>query len=82
VGVAGPEDVERALAAAVGRCTPAHERMTILLGAADLADQRAAQIAQPISSDTAKTITEATGEASRSGSRPSRAPNSTARDRR
>ncbi|MFE9066197.1 aldehyde dehydrogenase family protein [Streptomyces violaceusniger] len=72
VGVAGPEDVEVALAAAergarVWRRTPAHERMTILLRAADLADQRAAKIAQTISSESGKTITEATGEASRSG---------------
>ncbi|MFT9471729.1 aldehyde dehydrogenase family protein [Streptomyces sp. 11-1-2] len=72
VGVAGPEDVEVALAAAergarVWRRTPAHERMTILLRAAELADQRAAKIAQTISSESGKTITEATGEASRSG---------------
>ncbi|MEV2211501.1 aldehyde dehydrogenase family protein [Streptomyces sp. NPDC050997] len=72
VAVAGPEDVEVALAAAergaaVWRRTPAHERMTILLRAADLADQRAAKIAQTISSESGKTITEATGEASRSG---------------
>lgn len=67
VGVAGPEDVEVALAAAergaaVWRRTPAHERMTILLRAAEFADQRAAKIAQTISAE----------------SRPSRAPNSTA----
>ncbi|WP_406464175.1 aldehyde dehydrogenase family protein [Streptomyces sp. NBC_01622] len=72
VAVAGPEDVERALAAAergaaVWRRTPAHERMTILLRAAELADQRAAEIARTISSESGKTITEATGEASRSG---------------
>jgi glyceraldehyde-3-phosphate dehydrogenase (NADP+) len=72
VAVAGPEDVEVALAAAergaaVWRRTPAHERMTILLRAAELADQRAAEIAQTISSESGKTITEATGEASRSG---------------
>lgn len=72
VGVAGPEDVEAALTAAergaaVWRRTPAHERMTILLRAAELADQRAAKIAQTISSESGKTITEATGEATRSG---------------
>ncbi|MFD3924751.1 aldehyde dehydrogenase family protein [Streptomyces sp. NPDC058614] len=72
VAVAGPEDVETALAAAergagVWRRTPAHERMTILLRAAELADQRAATIAQTISAESGKTITEATGEASRSG---------------
>ncbi|QJS99165.1 aldehyde dehydrogenase family protein [Streptomyces asoensis] len=72
VGVACPEDVEVALAAAergaaVWRRTPAHERMTILLRAAELADQRAVEIARTISSESGKTITEATGEASRSG---------------
>jgi glyceraldehyde-3-phosphate dehydrogenase (NADP+) len=72
VAVAGPEDVEVALAAAergaaIWRRTPAHERMTILLRAAELADQRAAKIAQTISSESGKTITEATGEAARSG---------------
>lgn len=72
VAVAGPEDVERALAAAergaaTWRRTPAHERMTILLRAAELADQRAAEIARTISAESGKTITEATGEASRSG---------------
>ena len=72
VAVAGPEDVEAALAAAergaaVWRRTPGHERMTILLRAAELADQRAEKIAQTISSESGKTITEATGEASRSG---------------
>ncbi|MFE2034975.1 aldehyde dehydrogenase family protein [Streptomyces scopuliridis] len=70
--MAGPEDVEMALVAAergaaVWRRTPAHERMTILLRAADLADQRAAKIARIISSESGKTITEATGEAARSG---------------
>jgi glyceraldehyde-3-phosphate dehydrogenase (NADP+) len=72
VAVAGPEDVEVALAAAergaaVWRRTPAHERMTVLLRAAELADQRAAKIAQTISAESGKTITEATGEAARSG---------------
>ncbi|MFD5478650.1 aldehyde dehydrogenase family protein [Streptomyces hawaiiensis] len=72
VAVAGPEDVEVALAAAergaaVWRRTPAHERMAILLRAAELADQRAAEIARTISAESGKTITEATGEASRSG---------------
>jgi acyl-CoA reductase-like NAD-dependent aldehyde dehydrogenase len=53
--------------AAVWRRTPAHERMTILLRAAELADERAGKIAQTISAESGKTITEATGEASRSG---------------
>src|ERR687892_1409137 len=47
--------------------TPAHERMRVLLGAAELADRRAAEIARTISAETGKTITEATGEAGRSG---------------
>jgi acyl-CoA reductase-like NAD-dependent aldehyde dehydrogenase len=72
VPVAGPDDVEAALAAAEAgaarwRRTPAHERMRILLRAAQLADDRADEIARMISSEVGKTITEATGEASRSG---------------
>jgi len=72
VALAGPEDVEAALAvaergASVWRRTPAHERMRILLRAAELADERAPKTAQTISAESGKTITEATGEASRSG---------------
>ncbi|MEU9154854.1 aldehyde dehydrogenase family protein [Streptomyces sp. NPDC048417] len=72
VALAGTEDVEAALAAAergaaVWRRTPAHERMRILLRAAELADERAPKTAQTISAESGKTITEATGEASRSG---------------
>lgn len=72
VPVAGPEDVERALAAAqIGaatwRATPAHQRMQILSRAAELADERAEATARIISSECGKTITEATGEAKRSG---------------
>ncbi|WP_019067968.1 aldehyde dehydrogenase family protein [Streptomyces hokutonensis] len=72
VPVAGPKDVEAALAAAeagaaVWRATPAHERMRILFRAAVLADRRAAETARLISAETGKTITEATGEAGRSG---------------
>ena len=72
VPVAGSEDVEAALIAAEAgavrwRNTPAHARMKVLLRAAELADQRAADIARTISSEAGKTITEATGEASRSG---------------
>ncbi|MCI3278363.1 aldehyde dehydrogenase family protein [Streptomyces cylindrosporus] len=72
VALAGTDDVEAALAAAergaaVWRRTPAHERMRILLRAAELADERASKIAQTISAESGKTITEATGEASRSG---------------
>jgi len=72
VPVAGPDDVEAALAAAETgasrwRRTPAHERARILLRAAQLADERAGGIARTISAEVGKTITEATGEASRSG---------------
>src|SRR5215211_7224182 len=64
VPVAGADDVEAALAAAERgarswRRTPAHERMRVLL--------RAAEIARTISGETGKTITEATTEAGRSG---------------
>ena len=49
------------------RNTPGHERMRILMEAASLADQRAETIAQTISAESGKSITEARGEASRSG---------------
>jgi glyceraldehyde-3-phosphate dehydrogenase (NADP+) len=72
VPVASPEDVDAALGAAelgavTWRRTPAHERMRILLRAAELADERAADTARTISAETGKTITEATNEAGRSG---------------
>ncbi|MGA3220086.1 MAG: aldehyde dehydrogenase family protein, partial [Acidimicrobiales bacterium] len=72
VPVAGVADVEAAMAAAqVGaatwRATPAHERMRILMRAADFADERALELARTITSECGKTITEATGEAKRSG---------------
>ncbi len=72
VPVATVEDVDAALAAAqdgaeVWRRTPAHERMRILLRAAELADDRAEETARLISGECGKTITEARGEASRSG---------------
>jgi acyl-CoA reductase-like NAD-dependent aldehyde dehydrogenase len=72
VPVAGAADVRAALdraefGAVTWRRTPAHERVRILLRAADLADQRAEQTAQVISAEAGKTITEARGEASRSG---------------
>jgi len=72
VPTAGPDDVELALqaaerGAATWRRTPAHERMRILLRAAELADERTAQIAATISAENGKTITEATTEAGRSG---------------
>ena len=70
--MAGLEDVDAALAAAtegakVWRRTPAHQRMRILLQAAALADERTEAIAQTISAEAGKAITEARGEASRSG---------------
>ena len=49
------------------RSTPGHERMRILLQAATLADERAEAVAQTISAESGKSITEARGEASRSG---------------
>jgi acyl-CoA reductase-like NAD-dependent aldehyde dehydrogenase len=72
VPVAGKDDVDAALSAAEAgavrwRRTPAHTRMKILLRAAELADERAADIAKTINSEVGKTITEATTEASRSG---------------
>ena len=72
VPVAGPADVDAALTAAqagaaIWRRTPAHERMRILLRAADLADQRAPEVARLISTENGKAITEAAGEAGRSG---------------
>jgi acyl-CoA reductase-like NAD-dependent aldehyde dehydrogenase len=72
VPVAGTGDVEAALEAAgpgagTWRRTPAHERMGILLRAAELAEQRAPEIARLISAECGKTITEARGEAGRSG---------------
>jgi len=54
-------------AARVQRETPAHERVAVLLRAADLADERAEDIAQTISGETGKPIFEARGEAGRSG---------------
>src|SRR5215467_4867761 len=72
VPVASADDVRTALdraeaGAAAWRRTPAHERMRILLRAAELADERAGLTAEIISAEAGKTITEATGEASRSG---------------
>jgi acyl-CoA reductase-like NAD-dependent aldehyde dehydrogenase len=72
VPVAAAGDVRAALdraeaGAVVWRRTPAFERMKILMRAAELADERAEQIAQIISAEGGKTITEARGEASRSG---------------
>lgn len=72
VPVAGLEDVERALAAAVRgadaqRRTAAYDRQTLMLRAAELADARVDDIARTISLETGKTIREATTEASRAG---------------
>ena len=72
VPVATVEDVDAALAAARAgaerwRRTPAHERMRVLLRAAELADERAEETARLISGECGKTITEARGEAARSG---------------
>ncbi|MDQ0276506.1 glyceraldehyde-3-phosphate dehydrogenase (NADP+) [Arthrobacter silviterrae] len=55
------------IGARIQRSTPAHERVDILLRAAALADERAEDIAQTISAESGKPITEARGESSRSG---------------
>ncbi|KRE67729.1 aldehyde dehydrogenase [Arthrobacter sp. Soil736] len=72
VPVATVKDAQNALdraeiGAHLQRSTPAHVRADILLRAAALADERAEDIAQTISAETGKPITEARGEASRSG---------------
>ena len=72
VPVADAADVRAAIGqgeqgAVTWRRTPAHERMRILLRAAELADERAEATARIISAEAGKTITEARGEASRSG---------------
>jgi acyl-CoA reductase-like NAD-dependent aldehyde dehydrogenase len=72
VPVAGVDDVRAALnraedGAVSWRRTPAFERMRILMRAAELADERAGQTARIISAESGKTITEARGEAARSG---------------
>jgi glyceraldehyde-3-phosphate dehydrogenase (NADP+) len=72
VPTAGLEDVELALSAAergavTWRRTPAHERMRIMLRAADLTDQRKAEIARILSAENGKTITEANNEIGRAG---------------
>jgi glyceraldehyde-3-phosphate dehydrogenase (NADP+) len=69
---AGVDDAASAVAAAVAgaatwRRTPAHERMRILLRAAQLIDDRAADIAGTITAESGKAIGEATVEAGRSG---------------
>src|SRR5947209_10118286 len=63
VPVGSGRDVEAALTAAehgaaVWRRTPAHERMRILLRAADLTEQRVGEIARILSAENGKTITE------------------------
>src|SRR5580765_6700529 len=72
VPTADAKDVEVALqaaerGAAVWRRTTAHERARILLRAAELADQRTAEIARVLSAENGKSITEATAEAGRCG---------------
>ncbi|WP_369046021.1 aldehyde dehydrogenase family protein [Sinomonas sp. P10A9] len=73
VPVASAADAKAALDAAeigarIQRALPAHVRTDILLRAAALADERAEDIAQTISGETGKPISEARGEAGRSGS--------------
>jgi glyceraldehyde-3-phosphate dehydrogenase (NADP+) len=66
VPVASIQDAQDALdraeiGAHLQRSTPAHVRVDILLRAAALADERAEDIAQTISAETGKPITEARG---------------------
>ncbi|WP_138443638.1 aldehyde dehydrogenase family protein [Sinomonas susongensis] len=72
VPVATPDDALAALdraevGARIQRNLPAHARADILLRAAALADERAEAIAQTITAETGKPITEARGEAGRAG---------------
>jgi glyceraldehyde-3-phosphate dehydrogenase (NADP+) len=72
VPVGGVDDAAAAIdgaevAARLQRETPAHERFAVLMRAADLADERAEDIAQTLSAESGKPITEARGEAGRSG---------------
>jgi len=72
VPVASPGDALAAITvagrgAAHQRGLAAHERAALLMRAADLADERAEDIAQTISAEMGKPISEARGEASRSG---------------
>jgi glyceraldehyde-3-phosphate dehydrogenase (NADP+) len=69
---AGQDDVEAVITAAEAgavtwRRTPAHERMRILLRAAQSVDERAAEIAKTITAENGKAIAEATAEAGRAG---------------
>ena len=69
---AAEKDAEEALAAAAAAAavmekTPAHARAAVLRRAADLCDERAEALAQIISDEVGKPITEARGEASRAG---------------
>ncbi len=73
VPVATIEDAHSAIdraeiGARIQREAPAHEQFAVLMRAADLADQRAEDIAQTISAESGKPISEARGEAGRSGS--------------
>lgn len=70
VAVAGVEDVDAALTvaekgAALWRETPAYARMDVMSRAADLVGQRAEEIAQALSGENGKTITEARMEVGR-----------------
>ncbi len=70
VAVASGADADRALAAAehgaaVWRETPAHARLDVLMRAAALVDQRGEAIAELLTGENGKTITEARGEVGR-----------------
>lgn len=70
VPVAGPAEVERAIAsatrgAAVQRATDSYTRQSILMRAADIAEARVQDLASTITLETGKPISEARTEASR-----------------
>jgi acyl-CoA reductase-like NAD-dependent aldehyde dehydrogenase len=72
VPVATVADAERALdtaekGARLQRESTAYDRFTVLLKAAELADQRVDRLARTISAESGKTLAEATAEASRAG---------------
>ncbi|MFV0460977.1 MAG: aldehyde dehydrogenase family protein [Actinomycetales bacterium] len=72
VPTAGIDEVDEALTAAQSgalawRRTPAHERARILMQAAELADERSAQIARLITAENGKSSAEAKTEAGRCG---------------
>lgn len=71
-GVADTRDVDKAIAAAergaaVWRETPAYTRMDVMMRAAAIVEARVEEIAELLSAENGKTITEARGEVGRAG---------------